>query len=273
MLKRLLAAAAAVFALAGCGTAVDLTPEPSPEAPTTEAPVPAPRQLAVGECTGPLGSTVSGTTSIQPVDCAEKHSYEVFSLVYLTGDVMPHPDTMRVIANNRCLPAFVDFVGVEPAYSRYASVFVAPDEASWTIPELRRITCLLGSEDGGLTGTARNDTRLFPEVGKCTGPQDVPVLDINVVSCKKEHSYEVYAATVIDAAKAPSAAELAKLVTKVCAGEFRKFVGVEPSASKYEYAYLVADASLWSKIGDHRLVCSVGSPKGEITGSLEGAKA
>jgi len=186
---------------------------------------------------------------------------------------LPDPDTLRVIANNRCLPAFVEFVGVEPAYSRYASVFLAPDDASWDLPELRRITCLVGSEDGGLKGTARNDTSLFPAVGQCTGPQDVPVLEIDIVSCKKEHHYEVYASKVIDSRKAPSTKELTKLVNSLCVAEFKKFVGVASTASKYEFAYLVADRSLWDKIGDHRLVCSVGSPKGGIKGSLEDAKA
>ncbi len=276
MLKRVLAAAAVLLATAGCtpqpgdsSSAPEATQRPSASASASVAP----RQLVVGECTGPLDSAVSGTTPIDPVDCEQEHAWEVYSVVALSGDTMPSANTLRAIANNRCLPAFEEFVGVEPAYSRYSSVFLAPDEVGWAEPALRRVTCLLGSPDGGLSGSARDDSRLFPEVGECTGPQDVPLLELDVVSCKKEHHYEVYAEKLIKSAKAPSAAQLTKLVNEVCVTGFRKFVGVAAARSKYEFSYFIADSSLWRKVTDHRLVCSVGSPKGGIKGSLKDAKA
>lgn len=274
MLKRVLAAAAVLLAMAGC------TPQPGDPSSAPEATTPsaasasvAPRQLLVGECTGRLDSAVSGTTPIDPVDCEQEHAWEVYSVVLLSGDTVPSANTLRAIANNRCLPAFKEFVGVEPAYSRYSSAFLAPDEVGWAEPGLRRVTCLLGHPDGGLSGTARDDSRLFPEVGECTGPQDVPLLELDVVSCKKEHHYEVYAEKLIKSAKAPSAAQLTKLVNEVCATGFQKFVGVAAARSKYEFSYFIADSSLWRKVTDHRLVCSVGSPKGGIKGSLKDAKA
>lgn len=274
MLKLVLAAAVCL-AVAGC-TAQPGGPGSPVETASESAAAkasPPPRQLMAGECTGPLDATVSGTTAIDPVDCDDEHAWEVFAVIPLQGDELPTPTTMRVIANNRCLPAFEEFVGVEPAYSRYSSAYLAPDQISWDDASLRRITCLLGSPDGALTGSARDDSRIFPDVGQCTGPQDVPVLDVKVVPCKREHHYEVYAERVIKSAKAPSAKELAKLVNSVCVAEFKKFVGRAATASKYEYAYFVADAGLWTKIADHRLVCSVGSPKGGIKGSLADAKA
>ena len=274
MLKRLLAAVTTLVALTGC--TADPGPSPassSPDEPTAATASPPPRQLMAGECTGPLDATVSGTTAIDPVDCDDEHAWEVFAVIPLQGDELPSPTTMRVIANNRCLPAFEEFVGVEPAYSRYSSAYLAPDQISWDDASLRRITCLLGSPDGALTGSARDDSRIFPDVGQCTGPQDVPVLDVKVVPCKQEHHYEVYAERVVKSAKAPSAKELAKLVNSVCVAEFKKFVGRAATASRYEYAYFIADAGLWTKIADHRLVCSVGSPKGGIKGSLADAKA
>lgn len=273
MLKRLLVAVVTLVALAGCTAVPSPSPVEASDDPTVAKASPAARQLLVGECTGPLDDSVSGTTAIEPVDCAKEHSWEVFSVVLLRVDDLPASDTLRVIANNRCLPAFTDFVGVEPTYSRYSSAYLAPDAVSWEDPGLRRITCLLGSAEGGLTGSARDDSRLFPKVGQCTGPQDVPVLEVEVVSCKKEHHYEVYAEKVIKSAKAPSAAELTKLVNSVCVAGFKKFVGVAASASKYEYAYFIADSGLWKKVRDHRLTCSVGSPKGGIKGSLADAKA
>ncbi len=274
MLKRVLATVAACLVTAGC-TAQTGTGSPTAPAsePTPSQSVTAPRQLLAGECTGTLDSQVNGSTAIEPVDCKDEHSWEVFAVVPLPGDKMPSADTMRVIANNRCLPAFEEFVGVEPAYSRYSSAFLAPDELGWQDPSLRRITCLLGSPEGGLTGSAHNDSRVFPEVGECTGPQDVSVLDVKVVNCKQKHNYEVYAEKTIKAKKAPTGKELTKLVNDVCVAGFKKFVGVAANKSKYEYTYFIADSGLWSKIADHRIVCSVGSPKGGIKGSLKNAKA
>lgn len=268
-----LLAAAALVALTGCtpSAAPSTTSPPASEsAPAT--PTPPPRQLAVGDCTGPLPATLSADP-IATVPCDAEHTYEVFEVVPLGGDTLPSPETMRVIANNRCLPAFEAYVGVTPSHSRYNSLFISPDEVAWETPALRQLTCLLGSSEEALSTTARDDTALFPAVGECTGPQDVPVLDIEVVDCAKKHHYEVYAEKKIKGKKAPDEKELAKLISSVCVAEFKKFVGKDAAGSKYEYTYFIADAELWGNVKDHRLVCSVGSPEGGIKGSLKDAKA
>lgn len=271
MRQRVLLAVAALIALVGCTPST--APSPATPLPTTEAatPTPPPRQLAVGECTGPL-PTLTGDP-IEPVPCDAEHTYEVFEVVALGGDTLPSTETMRVIANNRCLPAFEAYVGVIPSHSRYNSLFLSPDEVAWETPELRQLTCLLGAPGETLSTTARDDTTLFPAVGECTGPQDVPVLDLEVVDCAKKHHYEVYAEKKIKDKAAPDEKELAKLISSVCVAEFKKFVGKDAASSKYEYTYFIADADLWSNVKDHRLVCSVGSPQGGIKGSLKDAKA
>jgi len=273
MLKRLLLAAAALVTLAGCtpaGAPSITTPEPS-LSPSAPAVPPAP-QLAVGDCTGPLASSVTSSTPIEAVSCDQEHAYEVFQVVPLTGDLLPSTDALQAIANNRCLPAFADYVGVAPEYSHYTSVFLVPDEKAWESPELRRITCLLGSSDGTLNASARNDTRLFPEIGECTGPQDVPVLELDLIDCDQKHYYEVYAEKEIDSDEAPDAKALTKLLNSVCVAEFAKFVGKKAAESRYEYTYFLADAELWANVKDRRLVCSVGSPEGGIEGTLKDAK-
>ena len=271
MRVRVLLAVATLLALAGCtpSTPAPATPLPSAESAT---PTPPPRQLAVGECTGPLPPTLT-VDPIDPVPCNGEHTYEVFEVVPLGGDSLPSPETLRVIANNRCLPAFEEYVGVAPSHSRYNSLFFAPDEVAWETPELRRLTCLLGSPAETLTATARDDSTLFPAVGECTGPQDVPVLSLEIIGCAKKHHYEVYAEQQVKGKKAPDEKELAKLVNSVCVAGFKKFVGKDAPASKYEYTYFIADQELWDKVKDHRLVCSVGSPKGGIKGSLKDANA
>lgn len=273
MRQRVLLAVAALVALAGCTPTA--APPTTPSAPTgsgTATPTPPPRQLAVGDCTGPLPFRLSADP-IATVSCDAEHTYEVFEVVPLGGDTLPSTETMRVIANNRCLPAFEAFVGVTPSHSRYDSLFIAPDEVAWENPALRQLTCLLGSPEETLNTTARDDTTLFPAVGECTGPQDVPVLALEVIDCTKKHHYEVYAEKKLKGAEAPDEKELAKLINSVCVAEFKKFVGKDAAGSKYEYTYFIADATLWGNVKDHRLVCSVGSPQGGIKGTLKGVKA
>ncbi len=271
MRRSALFAVAALVALVGCTPSAPGPATPSP--PTTSAtPTPPPRQLAVGDCTGPLPSAL-GSAPIETVACDTEHTYEVFEVVSLGGDSLPDPDIMRAIANNRCLPAFEAYVGVTPSHSRYDSLFLSPDEVAWETPGLRRLTCLLGSPTQTLSATARDDTTLFPVVGECTGPQDVPVLALEVIDCAKKHHYEVYAEKQLKSEAAPDEKELAKQISSVCVTGFKKFVGKDAAGSKYEYTYFIADADLWGKVKDHRLVCSVGSPKGGIKGSLKDAKA
>lgn len=273
MRQRVLIAVAALVALVGCTPAI--APPAAPSSSTssgTPTPTPPPRQLAVGDCTGPLPARLS-SDPIATVSCDAEHTYEVFAVVSLGGDTLPSAETMRVIANNRCLPAFESYVGVAPSHSRYNSLFIAPDEVAWETPVLRQLTCLLGSPDETLTATARDDTTLFPAVGECTGPQDVPLLSLEVVECTKKHHYEVYAEKKLKDEKAPDEKELAKLINSVCVAEFKKFVGKDAASSKYEYSYFIADAGLWENVKDHRLVCSAGSPEGGITGTLKDARA
>ncbi|MGC4152230.1 MAG: septum formation family protein [Propionicimonas sp.] len=273
MRQRVLIAVAAFVALVGCTPAA--APPVNPPTPTGSAAptsTPPPRQLAVGDCTGPLPAMLS-SDPIPTVPCDTDHTYEVFEVVPLGGETLPGMETMRVIANNRCLPAFEAYVGVTPSHSRYNSLFISPDEVAWETPALRQLTCLLGSAEETLSTTARDDTDLFPTVGECTGRQDVPVLDLEVIDCAKKHHYEVYAEKKIKGKKAPDEKELAKLISSVCIAEFKKFVGKDAASSKYEYTYFIADGDLWRNVKDHRLVCSVGSPKGGIKGSLKDAKA
>ncbi|MDQ7992948.1 MAG: hypothetical protein AAGC63_16030, partial [Propionicimonas sp.] len=75
MLKRLLTACAVVLALSGCTPADGGNQNQAASSPNEEATLTAPRQLAVGDCTGPLGASVSSADGIPAVDCADEHSY------------------------------------------------------------------------------------------------------------------------------------------------------------------------------------------------------
>jgi hypothetical protein len=236
---------------------------PSPEPVTV---------LTVGDCTGPLDLSGAAITSLPAVPCDQPHYYEVHATFPLTGDLFPGTEVLADQAAAQCAPAFVDYVGVEPEYGRYASAYIAPDEAAWAAPENRVITCLVGSAEGGLVGSAKGDSLVFPRTGQCTGPQNVPALELEIIDCTDAHSYEVFAAKKVDSATAPTKTELDKLFSSVCQAGFKEFVGIDVGKSKYEVAYFIAGSDVWKKVADHRIVCSAGSPDGGIKGSLKGVK-
>lgn len=281
MVKRLIGmvAVGVLALLAGCAPGV--TPSTGPAASssvsdtsaTTGASVPPePATVDVGDCTGPLNLSGASMAGVQVIGCGKPHYYEAYATFPLTDAEHPGADALSALATKQCAAAFEEFVGVAPEYSRYTSAYLAPDEAAWPLLEERRLTCLAGSPDGGLVGSAKGDSTIFPEKGQCTGPQDVPALDVEILDCKSPHHYEVYAQKSIDAKKAPTGKALDALIDSVCVAGFKKFVGVAATKSRYEYVYFIAPTELWQKVGDHRIVCSAGSVKGGIKGTLKGAK-
>ena len=262
---------AATAGSAASPPAVTATAEASPtEAATPSAPVVAVPQ--VGECTGPVDLSGASITAVSTVDCAQPHYYEVQASVPIAGDAYPGAAVLADRAATSCSAGFADYVGAEPGYTRYSSAYVVPDEVAWTTPANRVITCLVGSAEGGLTGSAKGDFLVFPKKGQCTGPQDVPALELKLLDCAAKHHYEVFATRTVKSKKAPTEAQVEKLFAAVCVAGFRKFVGVDAGTSKYEVSFFIANSKLWKKVADHRIVCSAGSPKGGIRGSLKGAK-
>ena len=228
--------------------------------------------LKVGDCTGPIDLSGASITSLPAVPCDQAHYYEVHATFRLTDDAFPGTEPLADQAAAQCAPAFVDYVGVEPEYGRYASAYIAPDEAAWVVPENRVITCLVGSADGGLVGSAKGDNLVFPKTGQCTGPQNVPALEVEIIDCAEPHSYEVFAARKVASEAAPTKTQLDKLFTSVCLAGFKEFVGIAAGKSKYEVSYFIAGTDVWKKVADHRIVCSAGSPDGGVKGSLKGVK-
>ena len=277
MLRRWAGCGLALFlALGGCTAAATPTTsgseEPSASVTSATPTAPGAAQLVVGDCTGDVDLSGASITDVPTVPCAESHYYEVHAVVPVTGDVYPGAEALAAQAKTACTASFTSYVGVAQPYSRYGSAYLAADEAAWATPENRVITCLVGSADGGLEGSARGDTLVFPGKGQCTGPQDVAAQAVEVLDCSASHYYEVFAAKQVDGKKAPTAEQEQKLFTSVCQAGFKDFVGVDVGKSKYEVAYFLAGSDIWDKVADHRIVCSAGSPEGGIKGSLKGVK-
>lgn len=263
------------LALVGCtpsGPAAGGTSGPASSAvASSPSPEPVPL-LKVGDCTGPVDLTGASISRLPTIPCEAAHYYEVHATIGVTGDIYPGAESLGDQATKACAPSFVAYVGVEPQYGRYGSAYLVPDEAAWAQPENRSITCLVGSPAGGLLGSAKGDYLVFPKTGQCTGPQNVPALEVEIIDCAVTHNYEVFAAKVVKSKVAPTQTELDKLFNTECQAGFKEFAGVDAGKSKYEVTYFLAGKDVWTKVADHRIVCSAGSPEGGIKGSLKGVK-
>ncbi len=275
-MRRHVAGAALAFAvlLAGCTGSAPAGSTPAESAPSAAAsPTPAAiARLQVGDCIGDIDLSGAAITDVATVPCSGAHYWEVDATVPVPGDTYPGASVLAASAKTSCASDFTNYVGVEQQYSRYASAYLTGDEGAWTVPENRVIACLVGSADGGLVRSAKGDTLIFPEKGECTGRQDVAAQSVKVLDCKASHYYEVFASKELTGKTAPTSAEEQKLFASVCQADFKDFVGLDVGKSKYEVAYFLAGADIWDKVADHRIVCSAGSPKGGIKGSLKGVK-
>jgi len=262
--------ASAMLMLAGCvGPSAPSTPGTPTGGGTSAASSPL-GALTLGQCLGNLDT--GGTPALIPVDCTEKHYWEVAAILPTTEDAYPGEPALRQIAETGCGAAFADYVGVDPGASPFGVTFVAPSQAHWSDPANRKVACLVGTAAGGLIGSLAATAMSFPAKGQCTGKPLTGSYAIDLISCAEPHYYEVYASKKWTGKAAPTTAQFDKLYQSVCVTGFKDFVGVNVGKSKYEILYSIVPAKQWSKLKDHRLVCSAGSPKGKITGSLKGVK-
>ena len=263
---------AALLALSGCTSVLPggaTSAPPTSQSPAAASPL---STLTVGSCTGSLAGAGEQTEAIATVPCTQAHSWEVATVVPLTAADYPGEVGLRTLATTECTRAFADYVGVEAASSPYGVTFVGPSESHWPNPDARKLVCLVGTQAGALKASLKDHPVVFAEIGQCLGQPASGSTTYPLVACDQKHLYEVYASSKFTGKAAPKAAEFDKVYAKLCVAGFKKFVGVDLAKSKYEIQYFVLPAQLWKKYSDHRLVCSVGSPSGGITGSLEGVK-
>jgi hypothetical protein len=261
---------AALLALAGCTTvppgvstsAPTASPSPSATSPLTT--------LTIGSCTGALTDGGEPPDAVTTVPCTQAHEWEVAAVVPLTASEYPGEEGLRTLAASECTKAFADYVGVEATASPYDVTFVGPSETHWSNPDARKLVCLVGTKVGGLKTSLKNHPIVFAETGQCLGEPASGSTSYPLVDCADKHLYEVYASSTFKSV--PTTAQFDKAYASVCVAGFKKFVGVDLGKSKYEIQYFVLPDKLWKSYSDHRLVCSVGSPSGGITGSLKGVK-
>ena len=109
------------------------------------------------------------------------------------------------------------------------------------------------------------------KVGDClNGESTGEVSDVPVVECTEPHDREAYASIIIDDGDFPGDDVVKQQAVDGCQSEFDAFVGMAYDDSTLDFAYFYPTETSWAG-GDREILCLIGDPAGQVTGSLAGA--
>ena len=110
-------------------------------------------ELKVGDCT--KEELKAEATNIDLVPCTEPHTHEAYFTVDYVGDAYPGSATLEVFAEQKCVGAFADYVGVELSQSRFYFTYLYPSVTTWQSKNDRQVMCFVVSRDELLTASAK----------------------------------------------------------------------------------------------------------------------
>jgi hypothetical protein len=114
--------------------------------------------LAVGDCLSSSDLT-NGTVETAPtINCSEPHDAEVYASTTLPDGDYPGTTAVQSSAEDFCLPAFEDFIGMAYVDSEFDVFPLSPSEAGWTSSDDREILCVVVSSTP-VTGTLKGSAR------------------------------------------------------------------------------------------------------------------
>ena len=114
--------------------------------------------LEVGTCYDDIDETA--ISSVPEVDCSDPHDNEVFAVFDYTGsDTFPGSEAMNDAAQQLCVDAFEEYVGLRYEESAFEVYPITPNEGGWNSGD-REIICALYNPDlskliGSMQGAAR----------------------------------------------------------------------------------------------------------------------
>ena len=110
-------------------------------------------ELSVGDCT--KQELKAEATNIDLVPCTEPHTHEAYFSVDYVGDAYPGSATLEVFAEQKCVGAFADYVGVELAQSNFYFTFLYPSVTTWQSKNDRQVMCFVVSRDELLVASVK----------------------------------------------------------------------------------------------------------------------
>jgi hypothetical protein len=117
-------------------------------------------QLRVGDCFddtyAAFGDEVSEVDSLPGVPCSSPHDNEVYAAFDIDLSEFPDEDELSMLAFDRCLDRFENFVGRDYDSSDLDILTLYPSQESWNLQNDREIVCALyDMNTNKLTGSAR----------------------------------------------------------------------------------------------------------------------
>jgi hypothetical protein len=109
--------------------------------------------LKVGDCF--RKELTAETTDIELVPCNEPHTHEAYFAVNYVGDAYPGSATLEVFAEQQCVGAFADYVGVELAQSPLYFTYLYPSDTTWQTKSNHQVMCFVVSRDETLMETVK----------------------------------------------------------------------------------------------------------------------
>jgi hypothetical protein len=116
--------------------------------------------LEVGDCFE--APDVEAVTDVELIDCEEPHRYESYHIEnHPAGRDEPFigDDAMKTYADDICIGAFEEFVGIPWEESSLTYFFLQPTADTWEEIGDREVLCAVYSTDGDLTGSVAGSER------------------------------------------------------------------------------------------------------------------
>jgi len=102
---------------------------------------------AVGDCINSEDLPEGEIDELNTISCDESHDLEVFHAFDLPKGDFPGEESMEEAAEDECVPAFEDYVGVDYYDSEIWITTISPSEETWDAVDDREILCLLEGDD------------------------------------------------------------------------------------------------------------------------------
>ncbi len=112
--------------------------------------------VTVGDCFGDPGE--DEVSSLEALPCTEPHDNEAYHLAdFPAGPDEPFPgeEEIDAFAEETCVAAFEDYVGLSFDESVLQVTYLQPTEGTWEDGD-REVVCTLYSDDGQLTGSMKD---------------------------------------------------------------------------------------------------------------------
>jgi predicted small secreted protein len=255
---------AAALLLAGCGdNAVRGEDDQVVEAGDVGA-----FEVRVGDCfdDGQLSAEASEVQEVDAIPCDQPHDNEVYAIFELPDGDYPGEEAVVEQSGEGCDERFAEFTGTAYQDSQLEITQLFPTEDSWNTLDDREVVCAVYDPSGPVEGSlqGKGESYTLPAEGDCVSE------DWTEIDCAEEHYAEIYLIAEIDGEEFPGDEQMDQQASDMCLAEFAGYVGAEYNDSELDYLYFSPDAKTWEQ-GDRQVICAVGDPSGQITGSVQGS--